>query len=985
MRRIQLIVTILLLLLTNPSFGQDILETNSQSLTIENSTITSIYDKTRGQEYIAYPADKSFGLFSIQLIKNNKPFLELNTKDFTLQKEQSKKNTITLIYENETARVTVSINLIDSDKETSWDISIRLKDTAIAVGRVDFPQLQLNNNSSEKLNPYYFVFPTAEGRKVSPQNKFWKTYPADLAAQLAVYCAPQASFILWTDDNQGHVKTFGFESIDKNSVLFEVQHRMPYINGKDWDMPYKIRMAFCGKEWQSAANVYRQWHKNQLWSKTKFKHRTDMPDFLHSPPLCITSDLTTENDLNLLEQNLLSYRNVYNVPIIYTPFGWEKYEKWIGIDYFPVSIGNEVFHSLAAKLEKQQIYICGFISGYKWAYSAPTYSNDPSLTEKLADYYKKNQGWHLSEKKSSGKPNSRTLDGMQQTILCRGTDFGEEFFPKTASTMLDLGFKAVHFDQDNIESLDGINGCYDISHNHPIPCGTWSTKLITEAFKKISASAKKQGINNLLLTREWGYELLNMHIHGQQIRNYNIAINPDLMPLVQYLYHEYLPAMLGSVTAKDKDIRMLAAQIIYGQIPSLGFFRSPAESIEMLPPQTKLFLNDYYSAIKTFAKDYLLYGKMLAPIIPDIPVINTTVNAAKHNQGETAVEWPLVLQSAWEDENGNIGIFAVNLQKNPFVVTCPVPEGCYPQAKTYIGGNIDNTLDTSAADSIKWELFPERLQSILFLNKKDTRNLSTAENTLFSLQLQETPSETILSDIKNANHIALICAHPDDEILIPGLLSLSTHRYNKDVYVISLSNTANINSMPPGATQENRKRDNFESKDFLKLKDYIRFSTLKPLNETDRINEFRAFLRNFLIEKKIDLVITLDTVQGFNGNPQHIKVSKMVTDLMLKISENKSTLNLKLYYSINPNPDILGIRQNIPHEAQPYTDIINMDTENITLLDGTNLTLWEVRKKLLDIYSDSIKGLDQQQHELRKNNLRHIELYQKINLIDGQR
>lgn len=713
---LQLIVTISLLLLTHPSFGQDILETNFYQLTIENSTITSIYDKTRGQEYIIRPADKSFGLFSIQLIKNNTPFIELNTKDFKFQREHSKKNTITLNYENETVRVTVSINLIDSDKEILWNISIQLKDTTIAVGRVDFPQLQLNTESPEKTNQNYFVFPVAEGRKVGSQKKFWKTYPSDLAAQLVIYCAPQASFILWTDDNRGHVKTFGFERIDKNSVHFEVQHRMPYINGKDWGMPYKIHMAFFEKDWQTSANAYRQWHENQLWSKTKFKHRTDVPVFLHSPPLCLTSDLTKEKDLNLLEQNLLSYRNIYNVPIIYIPFGWEKYDKWIGIDYFPVSIGNETFHNLAVKLEKQQIYICGFISGYKWAYSSPAYSKDPSLTKKLTDYYKKTQGGHLSEKNSCGEPNSRMLAEMKQTILCRGTDFGEEFFPKTASTMLDLGFRAVHLDQDNLESLDGINGCYDTSHNHPIPCGTWSTKLIIEAFEKISASAKKQGINNLLLTKEWGYELLNMHIHGHQIRNYNIVTDPNLIPLIQYLYHEYLPAILGSVNAKNHNIRMIAAQIIYGQIPSLGFWDSPAESIETLPMQTKLLLNDYYNAIKTFAKDYLLYGKMLPPIIPDIPILNTTVNITKHNRSdETAVKWPLVLQSAWEDENGNIGIFAVNLQKKSFVVHCPVPEGYYTQAKTYIGGNIDNILKIGTAEPIKWELFPERLQSILFL------------------------------------------------------------------------------------------------------------------------------------------------------------------------------------------------------------------------------------------------------------------------------
>ena len=113
---------------------------------------------------------------------------------------------------------------------------------------------------------------------------------------------------------------------------------MPYEYGERWNPDYSVHTTCCDETWQSAANVYRQWHSQQFWSKTKFKNRKDIPRFFHAPPLCINSQLPLE-DIETLEKNLMSYRQKYKVPIIYLPVGWEKHGAWIGPDDFPVSIG----------------------------------------------------------------------------------------------------------------------------------------------------------------------------------------------------------------------------------------------------------------------------------------------------------------------------------------------------------------------------------------------------------------------------------------------------------------------------------------------------------------------------------------------------------------------------------------------------------------------------------------------------------------------
>lgn len=236
-------------------------------------------------------------------------------------------------------------------------------------------------------------------------------------------------------------------------------------------------------------------------------------------------------------------------------------------------------------------------------------------------------------------------------------------------------------------------------------------------------------------------------------------------------------------------------------------------------------------------------------------------------------------------------------------------------------------------------------------------------------------TQTLLSDIQNAKRIAWVCPHCDDEMFIVGLISLATYRYKKEVYVIS-------GSLIQGKLRQARQKDNSESKTLLRLKDYIRYDPSEYKKQSLKVKPFIKFVRDILVEKDIDMVITLDPVQGYNSQPQHIETSKMVTKLMKHLKAEFPDKKLKLYYLINSNPDIIGRARNLSHDIEPYSDIINMDTEKIILPDGKEVSLWAMREKILDIYSDSIPALMAGNADLLNKNLRHFELYQKAALDD---
>ena len=106
--------------------------------------------------------------------------------------------------------------------------------------------------------------------------------------------------------------------------------------------------------------------------------------------------------------------------------------------------------------------------------------------------------------------------------------------------------------------------------------------------------------------------------------------------------------------------------------------------------------------------------------------------------------------------------------------------------------------------------------------------------------------EEMLQEIENAAAIAWVGPHCDDEIVVSGLLALSSFHYNKDTYVVSLNEGAT--AFPPGATLEDRHQDNMDFKNFLNLKGYIRLGLNKY--KENRKKSYMNFWMNLLLKQE---------------------------------------------------------------------------------------------------------------------------------------
>ncbi len=692
---------------------ETILENASLRIALRDGRISSLRDRSRSLEHVAQDAKASPGLFHIRWVKGTQPAGELDAAEMTSRVTRRAANELELEFDHSRATARAKIRLAETPGESHWSLSVRPKDPTLALASVTYPTLATPSPSGTAEKRY--LFPMFEGRFLPlRQPPLWRSYPAELFAQMTACLAPDGGFLLWTDDGEGHVKAFGFDRRD-GTAAFGVRHMMPYEAGKEWEMPYRTRLSFCGSAWQDAADVYRPWVTEQSWSGSALRDRKDIPDLLLRPPLCLSTQLDKE-DAETLPDRLAAWGKRFNAPVIYRPLGWEKHGNWVGIDYFPPSIGEKSFRDLAARLGQRDIAVAGFISGYRWTTNMQAPRNGRDTNSALRRFFHGHAGDRACERSRDGKLLAFFAEGRDSHRICRGTPFGKQFLQQTAGRLFDLGVPIIHDDQDHGPYPDGRDSCFDTSHGHPIPCGPWSTAATRDAFRQIRADAARRGLNDFFLTKESCTELLNMDLHGYQARFFHESSTPGCIPLAQYLYHDRIPAIFGWVTANSRGIWELAAMLVYGQIPSLAFWNSAAQPPDGMAPDGLTLLQDYYGAMQTHAKDFLLLGRMRHPLIPNTPMAKKDLAPTKGRQqgNPQTISFPLIIQSAWDDGRGNVGLFAVNTGRQEASVQVPAPGATAWRATLYTGPTKDGSRDMAAGAHLEWRLPPGRLGTIVF-------------------------------------------------------------------------------------------------------------------------------------------------------------------------------------------------------------------------------------------------------------------------------
>ncbi|NOY82849.1 MAG: hypothetical protein GXP31_17770 [Kiritimatiellaeota bacterium] len=670
-------------------------ENETTAIRISDGCVTSLFDKSRRVEPVVQAPSVIRPMFRVILNKGLKKAHDVNSTRMRVSESSADRDELRLTFESEQVRAVVRVSPASDRAGLAWRINVTPLDPGLSVARVIFPMLHLRAPLGKELAEDRIILPYREGHLIRDPlrgvgaNERLRTawpYPADMVGQFIGYFSNRAGCLLWTDDAEGRVKWFGFER-EKNEtgLVFFVDHRMPFEPGKGWQMPYNVRTSFFAKTWQAGAELYRAWAAKQFWCKTPFRDRDDISPVLHAPCLAISSSLRSEN-LDVLPHVLGGYIKRFKAPVVYRPLGWEKHGTWIGIDYFPPFPDEAKFRSFVAALKERGVYACAFISGLYWSTRVRGLAEEENAA--IEAFYKKHRGADHAERLSNGKPLTFNHGGRRATRICRGTPLGRTILFDVSRRLLDLGITAIHDDQDQGPQPCGYT-CYDTSHGHLVPCGSWAAKTMLDTLARIKREGATRS-RDFFLTKEEDTELMNMVLSGYQTRNFARVTGylpgrpMQIMPVTQYLYHEYLPCVFGFA---GPWVDTVARMLVSGQIPSIAFWgEGRVMPVDALPPRTLMLLTDYYDVMRAYAKPFLLYGRMMAPLGMDIPTVRRKVGLP-HKRMKLEVDDPLVITSAWRDVSGRIAVLAVNITNQPRSIRCITPKltGESVRVSRYVG------------------------------------------------------------------------------------------------------------------------------------------------------------------------------------------------------------------------------------------------------------------------------------------------------------
>lgn len=121
--------------------------------------------------------------------------------------------------------------------------------------------------------------------------------------------------------------------------------------------------------------------------------------------------------------------------------------------------------------------------------------------------------------------------------------------------------------------------------------------------------------------------------------------------------------------------------------------------------------------MRAHAKDFLLLGKMRHPMIPNTPMAKKESAPSKGRKSAISqtLTFPVIIQSAWDDGRGNVGLFAANTGRQETTIQVPAPDERRWRATLYTGATKDGSRQIDSGATLEWQLQPGRLGAIVFV------------------------------------------------------------------------------------------------------------------------------------------------------------------------------------------------------------------------------------------------------------------------------
>ncbi len=554
-----------------------------------------------------------------------------------------------------------------------------------AITRIAFPIINAPETLGEKSDDDVLLYPAFDGSVIDDPREVFRrrpatishTYPGALSCQVMAFCDPAAGLYLASHDPDGHAKSF--EVVPGFGIRFSIAHLASALPGEDLRPPYPILLGpFVGNprrggtSWYDAAEIYRRWSQNQEWARLNVRTRNDTPDWLRAGALVTTYDprrITPPGDTSRLETFLRDYATRFNAPLLPNNRGYERWGTWCGQEYLPVMPDETTFRCSAAVARDLGGRSMVMLSGYRWTIEKTSPEGEPYSNQERFD--RELTRWMVHD--MTGKPVVSTSDkkddyhGQKWSRMCRATHFAKKTIVDVAKYCVENGYSVIHFDQECSGGY-ASSVCWATDHGHPPGDGRWVHLAMADLYRKVCETCRPID-PDFMLSMEEPNELYLPWLNLCQSRPFGIttewpAIPPATrtVPLFLYLYHENLIGWAAFYPWKSagQPWYSLAKGFTVGLMPGLV----PPEGLGLPNNANRerflTLLTRCVTGYRTFAHDYLVWGRMQPPLALPIPM------RALSRSATGGITVPAISHEVWALDDGRAAVVFVNPQTEPF-------------------------------------------------------------------------------------------------------------------------------------------------------------------------------------------------------------------------------------------------------------------------------------------------------------------------------
>lgn len=560
-----------------------------------------------------------------------------------------------------------------------------------------FPQAVTNGLLSDAPGDTYVggEKPTSLGTEWQFQSSFYPTNPR--IPMLYQYGTSGGMYLLVLDSDQWVKKVEMLPYMDdartkvasiawRCSVNLAAGDRLPKYTarlGRLEDSPYE------------AAAFYRAWASRQPWFPAPLSQRKDLgswrlrgaphyyvylpgpgPNTLQKHP----RDMTPEEIQEYHNKHQGQFR-LHEVPMIMEVLpreiaeldgvvdlrGWEKWGLWMNPDWWPPRQGEKALRQAIGAIHKVGLHV-----------TADVMFNELSIHKSKEQGGFAEKGLRAVEalglvpdevaiKSERGEILTIGAAPYIVDVVCPTVRASFDHTAWTLARMKEAGFDDVQFDGGGSEIL---YPCWNKKHLHPEGCGYWQTAVAKNYFERLRDAIPG--------SRQSGFGFSEEYYNEVRARSYvatytrceqdvpervKTLIGKRLTPvpgMFSFVYHGRVIED-GFFPTWGPVAYAAAANIAFGvcagpqSTPWLTFRHILKE------PWVRIFLAGT-KARQTFARNYLLLGQMLKPIVIE-PWVKIQVSFKDDSTGQWTtreVEVPAVLQQAYRSPEGRIGWVLVN-------------------------------------------------------------------------------------------------------------------------------------------------------------------------------------------------------------------------------------------------------------------------------------------------------------------------------------